>query len=73
MIGMGVMTPGGKLQPLIFSYVPTESADAYSNVGNSFEKTANSFASKFERCGKEHCEVCNKISAVLQGKVTAKE
>ncbi len=44
MIGIGEMTPGGKLQKLIFNYVPTEYADAYSNVWNSFEKTAISFA-----------------------------
>ena len=73
MIGMGVMTPGGKLQPLIFSYVPTESAEAYCNVWNSFEKSAISFVTKFQRCGKEHCDVCDKIVAVLQGEVTAKE
>ena len=31
------------------------------------------FRYKFQLCGKEHCDVCDKIVAVLQGEVTAKE
>ena len=59
LLGMGVMTPGGKLQPLVYSYVPTESSEAYESVWKSFERTLISFASKFRRCQLESCSKCD--------------
>ena len=62
---MGVMTPGGKLQPLVYGYVPTESSEAYDSVWKSFEMSPISFASKFRRCSLESCQKCDCIHEVL--------
>ncbi len=48
MLGMGLMTPGGKIRPLIFSFVPTESAEAYKLCWIAFDCSAISFATKFQ-------------------------
>ena len=69
LIGMGIMTPGGKLQPLIYAYSPTESADAYKSVWKSLEKSLLYFAKKFIRCADVECATCNKIDEVLQHKI----
>ncbi len=73
LIGLGLMRPGGKLQPLLFSYAPTESADAYKFAWTSFEKSAISFVTKFRPCANYSsgaCEVCNNISTVLSHEIT---
>jgi hypothetical protein len=70
MLGMGVMTPGGKLRPLIFSYVPTESAEAYKFCWMAFERSAISFVNKFQPCDVEECTTCQSILAVLKNEMT---
>jgi len=70
MLGMGVMTPGGKLRPLIFSFVPTESAEAYKFCWIAFERSAISFATKFQPCDDEACTTCRSIMVVLKNEVT---
>ncbi len=50
MLFMGVMTQGGKLRPLIFSYVPTESAEAYKFCWMALEHSVISFVNKFQPC-----------------------
>ncbi len=66
--GLGTMRPGGKLQPLLFSFAPTESAGAYKFAWTNFEKSAISLASKFRTCARFSsggCELCSNISVVL--------
>ncbi len=72
LLGMGVMTPGGKLQPLVYSYVPTESSEAYESVWKSFERTLISFSSKFRRCQLESCSKCDCIHEVLTHEIATK-
>jgi len=50
--GFGVMQAGGRLAPLVYSLVPTESAKAYALMWNSFSKTAISLVRKFSCCEK---------------------
>ena len=39
LIGMGCMTPGGRLEPLIYAYAPSESSEAYRSAWCSYEKS----------------------------------
>ncbi len=73
LLGLGIMGPGGKLQLLLFSFAPTESADAYKFAWTSFEKSAISFASNFMTCARfpsDECAVRNNISIVLTHETT---
>jgi len=70
LLGLGVMTPGGKLHPLIFSYVPTESAEGYKFAWTTFERTAISFCSKFMACEEPSCAICSAILTVLKDENT---
>ena len=69
--GFGVMQAGGRLAPLIYSLVPTESAEAYALMWNSFSKTAISLVRKFSCCEKAVCSTCSSINRVLQHPRTA--
>ncbi len=69
MLGMGVMTPGGKLRPLSFSFVPTVSAEAYKFCWISVERRAISLATKFQRDDDE-CTTCQSIMVVIKDEVT---
>ena len=65
LVGIGIVLPGGKFQPLNYSLVPTESAKSYSLAWASYEKSAIYFAKKFRHCEDRACSTCSSIDTVL--------
>ena len=65
LVGIGIVLPGGKFQPLNYSLVPTESAKSYSLAWASYEKSAIYFATKFRHCEDRACSTCSSIDTVL--------
>ena len=65
LVGIGIVLPGGKFQPLNYSLVPTESAQSYSLAWASYEKSAIYFARKFRHCEDRTCTTCADIDNVL--------
>ena len=65
LVGIGIVLPGGKFQPLNYSLVPTESAQSYSLAWASYEKLAIYFAKKFRHREDRACTTCAAIDTVM--------
>ncbi len=68
LLGLGVMTPGGKLHLLILVMCLQKVLRATNSP--TFERTAISFCSKFVACDEPYCAICSAILTVLKDKNT---